>query len=121
MTIRGQINMGNRTAVVTLTGPAGSGTIDSAAVRTEFLSNRRCMYVAAPPRFEDIDAIVNIPLCFAHLLLLYECGTRCQQEQRVQLVGPSTRSPTSASSCVRAIFALAFASTNDPGTARVST
>jgi hypothetical protein len=47
MTIRGQINVGNRTAVVTLTGPAGSGTIDSAAVRTEFLSNRRCMYVAA--------------------------------------------------------------------------
>lgn len=43
MTIRGQINTGNRTAIVTLTGASGSGTIDNAAVRTEFLSNRRCM------------------------------------------------------------------------------
>lgn len=80
MTIRGQINMGNRTAVLTLTGPAGSGTIDSAAVRTEFLSNRRCMYVAAPPQFGDIDAIVNIALCFDHPPLLCECNTCCQQK-----------------------------------------
>ena len=44
MTIRGQVGVGNRTAVVQLIGPAGTATIESAAVRTEFLDNRRCMF-----------------------------------------------------------------------------
>ena len=44
MTIRGQVGVGNRSAVVQLTGARGSATIDSAAVRTEFLNNRRCVF-----------------------------------------------------------------------------
>ena len=78
MTIRGQIGTGNRTASVSLTGADGSATIDGAAVRTEFMDNRRCMYpMGGSPLPMNGEAVPWPRGCVSHCEALCANTTGC--------------------------------------------